>query len=80
VNAVNERSPTSVQSEARAFFEARLGRCVTDEEWAAFRERLLAFVQLLRSWEAENSVSRSSTDVGWCYRVCLLANEHCKKR
>ena len=35
---------------ARAAFELRAGRELSDAEWVALRGRLLEFVRLLRAW------------------------------
>jgi hypothetical protein len=36
---------------ARLAIEDRLGRHLSDQEWVSYRSRLVAFVQLLASWE-----------------------------
>jgi hypothetical protein len=36
---------------ARLAIEHRLGRRLSEQEWASYRLRLVAFFQLLRSWE-----------------------------
>jgi hypothetical protein len=40
-----------VDERARRAIEDRLGRQLSDQEWASYRSRLVAFVQLLASWE-----------------------------
>jgi hypothetical protein len=47
--ATSERP--SVEKHARLTIEGRLGRQLSDQEWASYRSRLVAFFQLLRSWE-----------------------------
>ena len=46
---------------ARAVLADRLGRCLTKEEWATSRARLLAYVEVLKSWDL---ASRSSKRLG----------------
>jgi hypothetical protein len=40
-----------LEATARADFEQRAGRKVTDAEWSAVRERLLEFMRILRAWD-----------------------------
>jgi hypothetical protein len=39
------------EAAARADFELRAGRKLTDVEWGAVRERFLNFVRILRAWD-----------------------------
>jgi hypothetical protein len=45
-----------VEERARRVIEDRLGRRLSDQEWAAYRSRLVAFFQLLGSWEKRSPV------------------------
>ena len=47
--ATGERSST--EERARVAIESRLRRRLSEQEWTAYRSRLVAFFQLLRSWE-----------------------------
>jgi hypothetical protein len=40
-----------LEASARAAFEQRAGRELTDAEWVALRGRLLEFVGILRAWD-----------------------------
>jgi hypothetical protein len=40
-----------LEAGARAAFELRAGRELTDAEWVALRGRLLEFVGILRAWD-----------------------------
>ena len=51
--ASNER--LVAEERARLALERRLGRSVSEREWASYRSRLVAFFQLLRSWEKTSS-------------------------
>jgi hypothetical protein len=53
--AAEERS--SAEEHARLAIENRLGRRLSDQEWALYRSRLVAFFQLLRSWRKPISPS-----------------------
>jgi len=49
---------TSAEAVARACLSEHAGRELSDEEWTAYKARLLAYLQLLRSWErAEKAVA-----------------------
>ena len=47
---------------ARETIESSLGRELSDEEWALYRSRLLAFLKVLHSWDAATC---SSDDLGY---------------
>lgn len=51
----------SAEEQARDTHAARFGRDLTDNEWTAYRSRLLAYVRLLRRWEV---MLGSSEDLG----------------
>lgn len=44
-------STASLEASARATLEARMQRVLTDQEWTLYRNRLLAYVRVLKSWE-----------------------------
>jgi hypothetical protein len=47
-----------LEAGARAAFEARAGRKLTDTEWAAVRGRLLEFVRILCAWDQPRSIPK----------------------
>lgn len=49
------RSPAQLEAEAREAVHLRVGRSLTDCEWAPARARLLEFVRILRAWEQTSS-------------------------
>ena len=50
MGAQPETKPLRSEDLARKELEEQRGASYSDEEWAAVRERLLAFVRLLRDW------------------------------
>jgi hypothetical protein len=42
---------STAEADARSCLEERAGRPFSDREWQAMRDRLCAYVCLLRSWE-----------------------------
>lgn len=51
---------------ARAALELRVGRSLTDAEWADARARLVEFVNILRAWERESVPPRRGNVEGLC--------------
>jgi hypothetical protein len=47
--------PNRLESAARAAFDVRAERKLTDAEWAAMRHRLLEFARILRAWERKTT-------------------------
>lgn len=47
------------EAEARSALERVGGKTLTDSEWRLHRDRLLAYVQLLQSWDANRSDAAS---------------------
>jgi len=47
-----------LEAGARAAFERRAGRNLTDTEWAAVRGRLLEFARILRTWDQPRSIHK----------------------
>lgn len=43
------------EANARSAIERAAGTTFTDSEWRIHRERLFAYIQLLRSWDAKRS-------------------------
>ena len=52
------------ESAARTALERFAGTTFTDSEWLLHRDRLLAYVQLLRSWDANRGPDRPSFSSG----------------
>jgi len=51
--------PESCEGAARAAFDSRAGRTLTDADWAVAKDRLLEFFHILRGWERKaRAVSR----------------------
>jgi hypothetical protein len=46
-----EKRSKCCEDAARAALESRLGRTLTDAQWAVARGRLLEFVGILRGWD-----------------------------
>jgi hypothetical protein len=59
-----QRSSRSLKNDpeavARSALERTLGATLTDSEWRLHRDRLLAYVQLLRSWDADRPTPHTS--------------------
>ena len=51
MSATHADRQRQLEASARAAFEPRVGRALTDREWAAVRARLVEFVGILRIWE-----------------------------
>jgi hypothetical protein len=49
--ATRPRTATPAEAAARTCLEERAGRAFSDQEWKVMRDRLCAYVRLLRSWE-----------------------------
>ena len=61
--------PNSGEGAARAAFDSRAGRTLTDADWAVAKDRLLEFFHILRGWERKaRAVSR---DLVMCEVPCL---------
>ena len=60
VNPMNSKSiaATNTESTARTSLERTAGTTFTDSEWRLHRDRLLAYIQLLRSWDASRGQGR----------------------
>lgn len=54
-SADREDRQRQLEAGARAAFETRAGRKLTDTEWMAIRGRLLEFARILRAWEQARS-------------------------
>ena len=51
--------PESREGAARAAFDSRAGRTLTDADWAVAKDRLLEFFTILRGWDRKaRTVSR----------------------
>jgi hypothetical protein len=51
--------PESGEGAARAALESRVGRTLTDADWAVAKDRLLEFFTILRGWDRKaRTVSR----------------------
>jgi hypothetical protein len=51
--------PESSEGAARAAFDSRAGRTLTDADWAVAKDRLLEFFNILRGWDRKaKTVSR----------------------
>ena len=51
--------PESFEGAARAAFDSRAGRTLTDADWAVAKDRLLEFFHILRGWDRKaRTVSR----------------------
>jgi hypothetical protein len=51
--------PESCEGAARAAFDSRAGRTLTDADWAVAKDRLLEFFTILRGWDRKaRTVSR----------------------
>ena len=62
-------SPESGEGAARAAFDSRAGRTLTDADWAVAKDRLLEFFHILRGWDRKaRAVSR---DLVRCEVPCL---------
>ena len=62
-------SPESGEGAARAAFDSRAGRTLTDADWAVAKDRLLEFFHILRGWDRKaRAVSR---DLVMCEVPCL---------
>lgn len=57
-----------LESAARATFEERADRKLTDAEWAAVRIRLLEFAGILRAWDQTKSVPPRGKVEELCHR------------
>ena len=53
----NDPNRTQNEAAARAALEMRLGRAITDPEWAAARRRLLEFISILRGWDQQTRLA-----------------------
>ena len=49
--SLEHTAPSSRESRARAAWENRYGRALSDAEWESTKRELLAFIELLRNWE-----------------------------
>jgi hypothetical protein len=47
-----------IETKARAAFDLRANRTLTDAEWATMRARLLEFAGILRAWGRTTTASR----------------------
>jgi hypothetical protein len=54
-HTIADAAQLGVEESARLAFEDRLGRQLSEQEWTSYRSRLVAFFQLLRSWEERPS-------------------------
>jgi hypothetical protein len=61
--------PESGEGTARAAFDARAGRTLNDADWAAAKERLLEFFNILRGWDRQ--ARTVSGDLVTCEVPCL---------
>ena len=52
-----------LEASARAAFELRTDRKLTDAEWAAARDKLLQFVGILRIWERTEDGSGQGSEM-----------------
>jgi hypothetical protein len=54
-----DTGPESRKGAARAAFDSRAGRTLTDADWAVAKDRLLEFFTILRGWDRKaRTVSR----------------------
>ena len=54
-----DTGPESREGAARAAFDSRAGRTLTDTDWAVAKDRLLEFFTILRGWDRKaRTVSR----------------------
>jgi hypothetical protein len=70
MRAGNDRDDNRTQNDVagRAALELRVGRALTDAEWAAARARLVEFVSILRGWEQKTTASRRGNVEVLCQR------------
>jgi hypothetical protein len=55
INTIAAGDRALAEKHARQTLEHRLGRSLSDQEWASYKSSLVAFFQLLLSWEASPS-------------------------
>lgn len=67
-NDRDDRGRTQNEVAARAALELRVGRTLTDAEWAAARARLLEFVGILRVWDRKTTAPRLGNVEVLCQR------------
>ena len=61
--------PESGEGAARAAFDSRAGRTLTDADWAVAKDRLLEFFHILRGWDRK--ARAASRDLVMCEVPCL---------
>jgi len=60
--------PMPIDTKARAAFDLRADRTLTDAEWATMRARLLEFAGILRVWGRTTTASRRGNVEVLCQR------------
>lgn len=63
VSANRDDRQQQLETTARAAFELRAERKLTDAEWATVRSRLLEFAGILRDWEQTTGRPRGNVEV-----------------
>ncbi len=63
-----DASPQATEHAARAAFNERVGRTLTDSEWVATRTKLLDFAGILRGWDRKTTASRRGNVEVLCQR------------
>jgi hypothetical protein len=61
--------PESFEGAARAAFDWRAGRTLTDADWAIAKDRLREFFHILRGWDRK--ARAASRDLVMCEVPCL---------
>jgi hypothetical protein len=61
--------PESGEGAARAAFDVRAGRTLSDADWAAAKDRLREFFTILRGWDRQ--ARTMSRDLVTCEVTCL---------
>jgi hypothetical protein len=57
-------NPLQLEAAAREELNSRAGRRLSDEEWAATRRGLIAFIRILRGWDRPKMDDRNGKVVG----------------
>lgn len=57
-------NPQQLEATAREELNSRVGRRLSDEEWAATRTGLIAFIKILRGWDRPKMDDRNGKVAG----------------
>ena len=67
----SDKRPESFEGAARAAFDSRAGRTLTDSDWAVAKDRLLDFFNILRAWGRKTKNETARRDLVMCEVPCL---------